>query len=61
MKILRTFAGVLIFTGILTGCLVLMLLLLLMVRFPLLLIAVLLACWTLTQLQSRFKPNASPR
>lgn len=45
MKILRMFAAVLMFTGTLAGCLATLLLVLLMVRFPPLLIAVLLACW----------------
>ncbi|MNC60930.1 hypothetical protein D3C75_1108430 [compost metagenome] len=47
MKLLRMFAAVLMFTGILAGCLATLLLVLLMVRFPPLLIAVLLACWIL--------------
>ena len=41
-QLLRTFAAVLMFAGILAGCLAVSLLVLLMVRFPPLLIAVVL-------------------
>ncbi|WP_200899445.1 hypothetical protein [Stutzerimonas stutzeri] len=52
MKLLmRTFAAVFVFSGILAGCLAMLLLVVLMVRFPPLLIAVVLACWTLNRLQ----------
>jgi membrane protein implicated in regulation of membrane protease activity len=50
MKLLRVFAAVFMFAGILVGCLTLLLLVTLLVRFPLLLIAVLLACWALSRL-----------
>ncbi|MEE1950330.1 hypothetical protein V0R48_15200 [Pseudomonas alcaligenes] len=49
--LLRTFAAALMFAGILTGCLTIMLLVILMVSFPPLLIAVLVACWLLSRLQ----------
>jgi len=45
MKLLRVFAAVFLFAGILAGCLALLLLVLLLARFPPLLIAELLACW----------------
>ncbi|MFU7748039.1 hypothetical protein ACNAPF_11275 [Pseudomonas aeruginosa] len=44
MKPLRVFAAVFLFAGILGGCVALLLLVILMVRFPPLLLAVLLAC-----------------
>ncbi|WP_178091779.1 hypothetical protein [Stutzerimonas degradans] len=44
-RLLRTFGAVMIFAGILSGCLGVLLLAILMVRFPPLLIAVVLACW----------------
>ncbi|WP_337160257.1 hypothetical protein [Pseudomonas putida] len=47
---LCTFAAVFVFAGILVGCLVIVLLVILMVRFPLLLAAVALACWILNRL-----------
>lgn len=50
MMLLRVFASVLTFVGILAGCLTLVLLAILLVRFPPLLIAVLLACWIFSRL-----------
>ncbi|MDD0841164.1 hypothetical protein [Pseudomonas sp. Gutcm_11s] len=50
MKLLRVVAAAFLFVAILTGCLVLLLLVILMVRFPPLLIAVVLACWILSKL-----------
>ena len=49
--LLRTVAAVFMFAGILAGYLALLLLVILMVRFPPLLIAVLVACWLLSRLQ----------
>lgn len=49
---LRLLATLLVFADIITGCLVMLLLLILLVRFPLLLIAVLLACWIFSRLQN---------
>lgn len=49
--LLRTVASAFMFAGILAGCLALLLLVILMVRFPPLLIAVLVACWLLSRLQ----------
>lgn len=57
MKLLRIFAAVFLFAGILAGCLALLLLVLLMVRFPLLLITVLLACWVFCRLVSALAPR----
>lgn len=51
MKLLRIFAAVFLFAGIFAGCLALLLLVILMVRFPPLLIAVMLACWFFYRLQ----------
>lgn len=48
--LLRTVAAALMFAGILAGCLAILLLVIMMVRFPLLLAAVALACWILNQL-----------
>ena len=53
MKLLmRTFAAVFVFAGILAGCLAMLLLVIVMVRFPPLLIAVVLACWIFSRLQT---------
>ena len=58
MKLLRILAAVFMFTGILAGCLALLLLVLLMVRFPPILIAVLLTCWIVSRLlDARAKPS----
>ncbi|MDH0442995.1 hypothetical protein N7388_04735 [Stutzerimonas stutzeri] len=51
--LLRTFVAVFAFAGILAGCLAVLLLVVLMVRFPPLLISVVLACWILSLLQRR--------
>lgn len=47
----QTFAAALLFAAIPPGYLALMLLVILMARFPPLLVAVLLACWLFSQLQ----------
>jgi len=59
MKLLRMFAAVLMFTGILAGCLAILLLVFLMVRFPPLLIAVLLACWMFCRLLKALAPKSA--
>lgn len=50
MAILRLLASLFIFVGILVGCVAALLLIVVLLRFPLLLIAVLLACWIFSQL-----------
>lgn len=45
MAILRLLAALLVFVGILVGCVAALLLIVVLLRFPLLLIAVLLTCW----------------
>ncbi|WP_298184254.1 hypothetical protein [uncultured Pseudomonas sp.] len=57
MKLLRIFAAVFMFAGILAGCLALLLLVILMVRFPPLLIAVLLASWIFCRLVKVLAPG----
>ena len=52
IAVLRLLAALLVFAGIITGCVVVVLLMILLVRFPLLLIAVLLACWIFSRLQN---------
>ncbi|MFG8563390.1 hypothetical protein ACEPT0_17290 [Pseudomonas paraeruginosa] len=61
MKLLRIFAAVFMFTGILAGCQALLLLVLLMVRFPPLLIAVLLALLLLQRFIGRAGNSISRR
>ena len=54
--LLRTVAAVFMFAGILAGCLAILLLVILMVRFPPLLIAVVLACWIYRKQKVRMNP-----
>lgn len=49
--LLRTAASVFMFAGMLAGCLAILLLVILMVRFPPLLIAVVLTCWIYRKLK----------
>lgn len=51
MAILRLLASLFIFVGILVGCVAALLLVVVLLRFPLLLIAVLLTCWIFSQLR----------
>lgn len=53
--LLRTFAAVFVFAGILAGCLAMLLLVIVMVRFPPLLVAVVLACWILCRLMNALR------
>jgi len=52
--LLRTFAAVFIFIGILAGCLAMLLLVIVMLRFPPLLGAVILACWIFSRVLKAF-------
>lgn len=57
MAILRLLASLFIFVGILVGCVAASLLIVVLLRFPLLLIAVLLTCWIFSRLwQTSDKP-----
>jgi hypothetical protein len=51
LAVLKLVGALFVFVGILAGCLVGLLLVIAMVRFPPLLIAVLLACWIFHRLQ----------
>lgn len=51
MAILRLLASLFVFVGILAGCMAALLLIVVLLRFPLLLIAVLLTCWISSRLQ----------
>lgn len=60
MKLLiKTVASAFIFAGILAGCLAVLLMLILMARFPPLLIAVVLACWIFSRLQAAPESSAT--
>ncbi|MGO2202891.1 MAG: Lipoprotein [Pseudomonas helleri] len=51
-QLVRIFAALFIFVGILAGCMTAIFLLILMVRFPLLLIAAVLTCLIFSRLRS---------
>lgn len=51
MAILRILASLFVFVGILVGCVTALLLIVVLLRFPLLLIAVLLTCWIFSRLR----------
>jgi len=51
ITLLRGVAALLVFAGILAGCVTALLLVIMMLRLPPLLIAVLLACWVFSRLQ----------
>ena len=51
--LLRTVASAFMFAGILAGCLAVLLLAILMVRFPPLMVAVVLACWVYQKQKGR--------
>ncbi|HFQ7112501.1 TPA: hypothetical protein ACHTOO_001372 [Pseudomonas aeruginosa] len=55
--LLRTLAAAFLFAGILAGCLAILLLAILMVRFPPLLIVVVLACWFVNRLSEAIAPQ----
>ncbi|WP_285408875.1 hypothetical protein [Pseudomonas sp. FR229a] len=44
-QLLRTIAAVIVFVGILAGCFAVLLLVILIVRFPPLILVVVVACW----------------
>jgi hypothetical protein len=50
LAMLKLIGALFVFVGILAGCMVALLLMIVMVRFPPLLIAVLLACWIFNRL-----------
>lgn len=58
--LLRTFAAVFVFAGILAGCLAMLLLVILMMRFPPLILVVVLACWILCRLWEAARPSIAP-
>ncbi|HEJ5008677.1 TPA: hypothetical protein ACKQGY_003345 [Pseudomonas aeruginosa] len=59
-QLMRTFVAVLLFAGLFVGCLAVLLLMVLMVRFPPLLIAMVLACWILCRLRTAPRPSTTP-
>lgn len=54
VAVIKVIGAMIVFIGILAGCLAALLLAIAMIRFPPLLIAVLLACWVFSRLQSAY-------
>ena len=55
---IKLIGALLMFVGILAGCMAALLLIIAMVRFPPLLIALLLACWIFNRLQNAFRKTS---
>ncbi len=51
MAMLRLLAALFVFVGVLVGCVAALLLVVVLLRFPLLLFAVLLTCWIFSRLR----------
>ena len=52
LAVLKLLGALFVFVGILTGCVTALALVILMLRFPVLLVAVLLTCWIFSRLLS---------
>lgn len=59
MAILKVLAALFVFVGILAGCVAALLVVILLVRFPLLVLPVLLACCIFSTIQGRTDKNPS--
>lgn len=55
LAVIKVIGGLFVFVGIVAGCMAALLLLLAVVRFPPLLIALLLACWIFSRVQSAYR------
>lgn len=55
---IKPIGALLMFVGIVAGCMAALLLIIAMVRFPPLLIALLLACWIFNRLQNAFRKTS---
>ncbi|MGE6793253.1 hypothetical protein ACQKFS_14685 [Pseudomonas guineae] len=58
VAVIKLIGALFVFVGILAGCLAALLMMIAMVRFPPLLIALLLACWIFSRLQSAFRKTS---
>ena len=58
LAVIKVIGGLFVFVGIVAGCMAALLLLLAVVRFPPLLIALLLACWIFNRLQNAFRKTS---
>lgn len=53
LAVLKLLGAMLVFVGILAGCMTALALVILMLRFPVLLVAVLLTCWIFSRIKSK--------
>lgn len=53
LAVLKLLGAIFVFVGILAGCVTALALVILMLRFPVLLVAVLLTCWIFSRIQSK--------
>ena len=58
VTVIKLIGALFMFVGILAGCMAAMLLMLVVIRFPPLLIALLLACWIFNRLQNAFRKTS---
>lgn len=53
LAVIKLLGAMFVFVGILAGCVTALALMILMLRFPVLLVAVLLTCWIFSRIQSK--------
>ncbi len=58
LAVLKLLGAIFVFVGILAGCVTALALVILMLRFPVLLVAVLLTCWIFSRIQSKSQTRA---
>ncbi|MGG5873373.1 hypothetical protein [Pseudomonas peli] len=58
LTVLKLLGALFVFVGILAGCVTALALVILMLRFPVLLVAVLLTCWIFSRIQSKSQTRA---
>lgn len=58
LAVIKLLGAMFVFVGILAGCVTALALVILMLRFPVLLVAVLLTCWMFSRIQSKSQTRA---
>jgi len=58
LAVIKLLGAMFVFVGILAGCVTALALVILMLRFPVLLVAVLLTCWIFSRIQSKSQTRA---
>lgn len=58
LAVIKLLGAMFVFVGILAGCVTALALVILMLHFPVLLVAVLLACWIFSRIQSKSQTRA---